>query len=515
MKHFYKKITGTLDFQNRSEDFKASLKNAFYNSSETVLYPLLWVITTPIFVMYLGTEQYGIWMLINGFIGFGGGAMGLGLTDATVKFVSKYRALKDIPAIVKVFRTTMTVYFLMGILVGIIVFGFAELLIQNVFKVEEQNIQLAIIAIKIAGIGIFARFFNDIFRSVIYAYERHDINAKVTMSIDIITMVVNVILVIAGFDLSAVLISSITFLVVGGIVKAYISKKIFVNSLSFKPLFDKSVLKEVFSYSFYTWFQSILRLSQSKLDRFLIAGFISVSGLTYYVIALKVAEIIHSVLARATSFVFPMVSKLVEKGNIERLNKIYHKATFFIVIATISIVTPTYLFGFSLLEIWMGTVFANEAILILYVFLAKYMFHPIGIINHHFLLGTGLVKLNIQFLAVTVPITLGLMLVLMPIYGLVGAALAKLISIPSLLIMRIISEKIVFKKLDIKSNLSYFIPALVPFILIISWLIHNPWMSYSIWIIIPLFLLLMLVGGTAAYFISRLCQKINLMPSYR
>ncbi|WP_158551445.1 oligosaccharide flippase family protein [Rhodohalobacter sp. SW132] len=515
MKQFYQKITDYFDLKNRSIDFKVSLKNAFYNSSETILYPLLWVISTPIFVHYLGAEQYGIWMLVNGFIGFGGGAMGLGLTDATVKFVSKYRALNDIPAIVKVSRTTMTVYCLMGILVGIVVFGFAELLVENVFRVEEGNIQLTIIALKIGGIGIVARFFNDVFRSVIYAFERHDVNAKVTMGIDIVTMVINVILVIAGFDLLAVLLSSIIFLVIGGMIKAYISKKYFINSLSFIPLYDKSVLKEVFSYSFYTWLQSILRLSQSKLDRFLIAGIISVSGLTYYVIALKVAEIIHSVLARATSFVFPMVSQLVEKGNIKRLKEIYHKATFFIVIATIAIITPTYLFGFSLLEIWMGTDFANEAILILYVFLAKYMFHPIGIINHHFLLGTGLVKLNTQFLAITVPLTLGLMLLLMPVYGLVGAALAKLVSIPSLLIMRIVSEKIVFKKLDIKSNLSYFIPAIVPFLLIIFWLINYPWLSYQIWMMIPLFLLFMLIGGGIGFFISKLCQKINLMPAFR
>jgi O-antigen/teichoic acid export membrane protein len=487
------KLFNKHDPRKKSKDYRSNVKNAFFNSAETILYPILWLIATPFFVTYLGTEQYGIWMLVNGLMGFGGGVLGLGLADATIKFVSKYNSLKNGKRVTDVIRTTMTIYGILGIIVGVIIIWIAPFLVNNIFRVNVDNYDLTIIAFQIAGIGIIMRFFNDIYRSVIYAFERHDINARVTMIIDVLTMGINVFLVVIGFDLFAVLITTVITLGLGGVVKAYICKSVLVKNLSFTPLLNKGILKEVFSYSIYTWLQSMMRLVQTKLDRFIVAGMVSVSALTYYVIALKVAEIIHSVLARGSSFIFPMVSKIIEKNDYENLKEIYNKSSVIIVILSSAIVIPTYIFGYSILELWMGSDFALETFLILYIFLAKYMFHPLGIINHHFLLGTGLVKLNVQFLAITAPLVIILMVIMIPFFGLKGAALAHLISIPSVMILRLISEKLIFDEYKVKLNLLYLIPPIILYILSTFIVINLNIEIINIWNIIPLYLSVMIV----------------------
>jgi len=502
-----KKLFKQFDHRKKSEDYKASVKNAFFNSAETILYPILWLIATPFFVTYLGTEQYGIWMLVNGFMGFGGGVLGLGLADATIKFVSKYNSLKNEKRVIEVIRTTMTIYCILGIMVGVIIIWAAPFLVNNIFQVNVDNYELTIIAFQIAGIGIIMRFFNDIYRSVIYAYERHDINAKITMTIDVLTMGLNLFLVIIGFDLFAVLITTVITLGLSGMVKAYICKSVLVNNLSFTPLLDKDILKEVFSYSIYTWLQSMMRFVQSKLDRFLVAGMVSVSALTYYVIALKVAELIHSVLARGSSFIFPMVSKLIEKNDYKRLKNIYNKSSIMIVILSSSIVIPTYIFGYNILDLWMGTDFASEAFLILYIFLAKYMFHPLGIINHHFLLGTGLVKLNVQFLAITAPLVIILMVIMIPLYGLEGAALAHLVSIPSVIVLRLISEKLMFDDYKVQLNLLYLITPITLYMLSTLIVFNMDTGMINIWNIAPLYIMAIIVCLLTSYSIFKILDK--------
>lgn len=97
----FKEFIKRFDPRYRSTDFRRSSLNAAYSTADYLILPILWLIATPIFVSHLGFEQYGIWMLVNTFLGFSG-IMAFGLSDATIKFVSKYRGLDDEPGIARV-----------------------------------------------------------------------------------------------------------------------------------------------------------------------------------------------------------------------------------------------------------------------------------------------------------------------------------------------------------------------------------------------------------------------------
>jgi len=511
--HFLENILRKIDPRNKSDDFRSSLKNAFYNSAEAGLLPILWIISTPIFVSSLGVERYGIWMLINGLIGFGGGALGLGLTDATIKYVSKYRALSDGEKVNEVIRCTVSIYLLMGLVMAVIVFYSAPFLVNNVFNIEQENKELAVIAIGLGALGIISRFINDIFRSVIYAFERHDINARVTMIIDSVTIGFNVLLVMLGYGLVEVLLTIIFFLAIGGFIKAWIIKTNLSENLIFLPLFKLTIVKEVFGYSYYTWLRSILHITQSNFDRFLIASLISTSMLTYYTVALKAVQAVHTLLNRSTTFLFPFISKLIAQEKSDRLLRVYNKSTAAIIVVSTSLFLPLYLFGYNILEVWMGAEFAAIAVTVMNIFTIRYALSALGISNHHFLLGSGLVKLQFYTYTISAILILAGMWFLIPVYGIAGAALGKLMSIPIMIVTRTLAEKQIFGSSNIKNTLSFLLPTLVIFLIATLFTEYFYEMSMSVFILLPSIALAAIISVFLTYSIIKSGQHLKIVTA--
>lgn len=495
--------------QAKSYYRRSSVRNALYNAAETALLPLLWVIATPIFITRLGVEQYGLWMLVNALTGLGGGALGLGLADATIKFVSKYRALGQEQKVIQVIRGTITIYAVLGLVTGAVVFFSAELMATRLFNIAPGELALGILALQIAGLGMFIRFFDDVFRSVIYACERHDLNARITMVVQVATMIVNIVLVLLGYSLIAVLAVTFALLAAGVVVKATLTRRRFIPGLSLLPTWRLPETRSIVRFGFYAWMQSLLRLVQGNVDRFVIASLVSVGALSYYTVALRLAEIVHMVLARATSFIFPMVSRLIEAGELTHLRTIYNRATFVIVVLTGACITPLFLFGYSIFDVWMGEAFAMEATLVLYIILAKFMFHPLGIVNHQFLMGADLVRLNVLFMTVTAPIMIALMFLLIPQYGIAGAAMAKLVSIPSVILLRMVSEKQIFNRYNIVENFSYLMPSLLLLAAVVAVLAATDTLALNVYILLPTLAATGVVAALASFSVLRVFQSLR------
>jgi len=419
-----KKFLHKIDPRRRSDDFRRSLRNATYSSADYLLLPVLWLISTPIFVSRLGTDQFGIWMLANTLMGLGG-IMAFGLTDATTKYVSKYRALGNEAGVVRVVRSTLTMYSLLGAVTAVIVFPVAPFLVNHVFKVETHNTALAVSALQIGGIGIAMRFFDSVFQSTIYGYERYDLAARVTMITNALTIGINVLLVLLGYGLIAVLINILGWIVASGCYKAWLAKKNLIEGLRLTPVLDRATLKEIFGFGIYSWIQGVGGMLLGQVDRLLVASLLGTTALTYYAVCLQLAQQIHASLARTVSFVFPMSSAIKETGNIDRLRGLYFKGLNFTTVVAMTIGLPLFMCSHGILSVWMGQAFADEASSVLRVLVFAMCILATSIVPYYYLNGTGYVRLNTLFGLVSGAIVAIAGFLLIPWLGVVGAAWGK------------------------------------------------------------------------------------------
>ena len=443
-------------------DVVRCLRNAVYSSADSLLIPVLWFIATPFLVSRLGKELYGIWMLVYGLFGFGG-ILSFGLTDATVKFVSTYRAREDHAGIARVLQSSFTVYLALGGVAGLIVFALSSVFAEHCFNIAVRHRPAAAAAFRLAGLGLLVRFAYSIFQSAIHGFERHDLAARVGMGVNAVTMCLNLGLVLAGYRLRAVVLGTISVMAIGTIVQAMLLKSRLLPELRFKPLIDRTALKELVGYGTYTWLQAIVGAVGQNLDSFLLASFLSPTAVTYYSVSRRLAMQVHSVLARMSMFLFPFSGALLESGQLGRLRRLYEESTFWIIVLASGMIVPIFLLGGVVLHHWMGPEFAFVATPLLQVLCIRYALLPMGIVNYHYLLGAGMVRFLAALAVVNVSLSVGALLVLIPMYGPIGAALAQLFALPTMLFTRFYVVRRLFKDAKSWQTFVYFLPVVVPF----------------------------------------------------
>ncbi|CAN2042201.1 putative Polysaccharide biosynthesis protein C-terminal domain-containing protein [Candidatus Magnetomoraceae bacterium gMMP-15] len=457
-----KKYIRQIDPHHRSNGFSRSVRNAAYSSADYLLLPILWLISTPIFIFHLGTEQFGIWMLVNTFIGVSG-IMGFGLTDATIRYVSKYRAMEDEAQVVRVVQSTLTMYSVLGIVTSAIVFFIAPLLVNHIFKIEKQNVILAIQALRIGGIGIVIRFFDSLFQSAIYGYERYDLTARVNMIANVLTIGLNLILVFAGYGLIAILVNTFGWIVASGCCKAWLAKNKVIKSLAIRPILDRAILKKIFAFGIFSWLQGIGGILFHQIDRILVASILGMTALSSYVICLQLAQQIHALLARTVSFIFPMASAIKERGAINPLRSLYFKGLNFTTAAAIMIGFPLFMCTHGVLNLWMGQSFADEASSVLRVLIFSTCILATSIVPYYYLNGTGYVRLNTLFGLVSGSIVAIAGILLIPWLGIIGAAWARTANTPTGIISRTILHYKVLSDMRWYAGISVILPVLSTF----------------------------------------------------
>lgn len=428
----------------RSQEALAALRNAASSSADYLLAPVIWLVTTPIFVSRLGIEQYGIWMLVNSCIGLSS-LMGFGLSDAIVKYVSKYRAAESLPSVVTIVRSSLTLSGILGLVACLAVsLGGPVLVSRDVFKIDQRHVALTVSVFRIAGLGILVRFIDSVYVSTIHGHQRYDIVAATNMIATVVTAVTNVCLVLGPCGLRAVIAATVIALALVGAARMVIAGRMLSPRTIVIPGFSRDALREVLGFGVYTWAQNGAGLLISQVDRLLVAGLLGTSALGYYTVCLQLAQQIHALLARASSFLFPMVSAMTERGDLGRLRGLYCQGLRLTTVAGVTLGVPLFLFSEAILSLWVGPAFAEQAASTLRILAFFYAVFCTSVVPYYCLNGGGFVRLNTLFGLLSGSVVLLCMLFLLPRLGLIGAAWARAASVPVAVVARtVVHHKLV------------------------------------------------------------------------
>jgi len=450
-----------MDPRKRSEFFRRALRNSSWNTLDYLILPLLFLVATPFLIAKLGTEQFGIWMLVNALTG-ALGIMHFGLGDATIKYASAYRARSDWESVVRVIRSTQTIYGILGLISGVSLWVAAPLLAQHAFKIGPAHHLLAVSAIRIGGVGLGLRFLNSVFAGALQGFERYDLSARVNIVVKGLTIGAIVAAAAMGHGIRMVLWISVGFSAAGTLVFALVLRSL-IPHLSFWPMLHRKSLREVFGFGFYTWLQAIAGTIFSQADVLLVGGLLGTAAVTYYSVCQRVAMQIHSTLAASCAFLFPMSSGALELGGIYPLRKLYMRSLNLIVVLSTVLGTPLFLFSGSILTFWLGADFAVHGSNVLRVLTFGYAMLAVSIVPHNILNGTGHVRANTILSWSSLIVAVAGVFAFTPAFGLVGVAWAKVLNVAPLIAAMIFLQRRVLGAKSTTSIVAPFLPAICLF----------------------------------------------------
>jgi len=404
-------------------------RNVGFGVLDQLLQPLLLVIATPVFLAWFGAEQYGTWMLANTVMGFTG-AVGFGLADATVRFVAQARERSEVTRIRAVISGSLLLYgFLALVLLGA---GWlcSPWLAQAIFRNDEHLIPLTTAVLRLAFVGIVVRLFDSVFQAAMQGFERYDLPANVSMTVNVVAVGGGIVLAMTGATVVATVAYTITAFAAGALLKAWLLRRFVRNIFGVPVHTSREVWRELRHYATYTWLQGLSGMLLNQVDRLIVAALLGASALTYYSVALQACQMIHALVARGAAVVLPLAARLQERGQHEELLRLYVRSLDLTLVAGVSLGLPLFMLAPQLLTVWVGPQTAQETADVFRALALAFTVLTSTIVPYYFMNGTGLVKLNAVSGAVSGGAVAVAAAVLIAPLGLLGAGLARLVNVP-------------------------------------------------------------------------------------
>jgi O-antigen/teichoic acid export membrane protein len=460
-----------------------TLKNSAYYAFGLILPVIILVFFTPIIISNLGVKEYGIYIFLNTVLTFLG-LIDLGIGTATSKHVIEYYSSNQIDKLKKLLNSMNSIFLIQGLFYLIMCFCFG--LIMFFFQIKvSSGINYPLLFLIIGGTGFVGSIFGN-FVSLPITIQRQDIHIKIYSIFLILSNLSMLILVICGYKLVAILLSQLIFLLLSCLTYLFISKKIFKH-LELKYEWDKKELIKNYKFALPVAFNNIASSSLVHFDKLLIPIFLGSAPLTYYSVPGSVAAKISQTSSSFSSLLFPITVNLHTLQNTDKIKRVYLRSVRLIAILSSAIAFSIIFVNDKILLYWLDESFVEQSstVLILLVItnLILAIFSPLS----NLLMAMGKMKfLTLSSFTMAI-INIFALLILLPKYGINGAAWAYLISVLYIIGMFYYSEKKYFQ-LQEKDTVKLFTKITVtaiPFYFVVFFII-NP--------LIKSMILLMIMG---------------------
>jgi len=450
----------------------------------TLIGILLEFIGRTMFARFFGPSEYGIFSLGASILSIAAIIGAAGLREGTSRQIAYYRGKKQIKKIQSVIHWSLFIGITAGIFISLALFLSSEVIASNIFDMPKLSFPLKMLSIAIPFYviifvltSIFRGFKN--FKEKIYFEEIGRRLFFLILLTPIILTSTSYVWGIMAYGLS-VIITGFGFFI-------YFSKRELFRSKLFSINLDKSVGKELLIFSLPLLLVSILYQFMSWTDT-LMLGFLKTSdAVGLYNSARPLGRFISAALITALFVYTPIVTDLFAKRNIIEISKSFAVLTKWVCAATFPLMSIFVLYPKIVIEFLFGYeyVMASASLQILAVgFFINNFMGP----NGATLIAIGKAKFLMWATLAAATINVALNFLLIPKYGINGAALATIIALVSVNSIRSFKLFSYTKIHPFKKNV--FKPVLVGSIFIFSfYFIVKKFITITFWMFPILFIL--------------------------
>ena len=449
-----------------------TIRNALYNFTSYVWLMIFSIIITPIIVFKLGVRDYGIYVFVNTLLSLIG-LIDLGIGISTLKHTAEYIATKQEHKLKELLYSMNSIYLIMG-LVGLMVFLILGLMADSFFANKLIGESQSFLIFLAAGLIFFTSIFTSIYGLSLNALQRYDIGTKISIIFVTISNLGTLIIASLNYKLVPIFFFQLLINIISTITLVIISRKIF-PILKFKFLFVKNEIIKSYKYGLSVFLTNIAGSSLTYLDRLIIPFFLGPSNLTYYSLPGNITNKIPGISNNLSGVLFPVTVSLHSTNSMDRLRQLYIRSFRLLTILSASISISIIFMADKILFYWLNEDFSNRATQVLIILtITSFILALQGPLTS-FLLALGKMKFLSTLSVLMALLNAILLIILLPKYGIVGAAWAYLISILPVIYMFYYTEKhyldINIRIKHIKLYLQIFITS-IPFIIIERVLIY-------------------------------------------
>jgi O-antigen/teichoic acid export membrane protein len=340
------------------------VRNAFANLLGAVVPALVALGTVPLVVKGLGDANYGLYSLVTAIVGYFA-VIDINVTAGSVKYIAAFHVQQDDERINETVFFGLSVYALLGVLGGLGLFFGAHVLVTRVFAVPAALVPEAVATLRLAAFGFFLGQLQSYLQSVPQSLMRYDIASRIEMLFGTGVPLLTVAVLMLGHGLFDVILLRVAASAVNCLILWRCIRQLLPRLRYRRP--GAAIRRELLGFSAYSFLSRFATLSYAYADKLIIGALVGVTGLAYFTVASTLANRLLSLTYRLSGVLFPATSALAARGELARLNRLYVKASRYVVFINASVLVLVAVFAYQILYYWMNPQFARAGQVVLAV----------------------------------------------------------------------------------------------------------------------------------------------------
>lgn len=323
------------------------------------------LITIPVTLSYLGAENFGVWMVISGVVGFMGFTdlgVGMGLQNALSKSVGENDSLSSKYYIANSYFIVTSVAILLSFLVFLI---FNLLPVKKLFNVDDQVLlNNAVTALKYSLLAFLFGMPVTLVRRVLGGLQKTYIANNVMLVGSIFSLLA--ILTAVYFDLGLTGLA-VLFIVSPTMTLLLYSVYFFYKNSDLKPRvsnLSKEHISPIVSAGAWTVFVQIIYVAKMNIPIMIISASLGLLAVAEYSVAQKLIGLSAVMIGMALQPLWVVYGEAYHRGDRKWVENTLKKSIKLVLILTVIATVIFQLLGQSLITLWLGDKVAPSRMLI-------------------------------------------------------------------------------------------------------------------------------------------------------
>jgi O-antigen/teichoic acid export membrane protein len=404
----------------------AIVRNALLSYVASAVAMLTGFVVTPVLIRTLGSDYFGLWVLLGSVVGYTG-LIELGLSTATAKRVAECRAVGDRERLERILGTA-AVLFAMVALVALLATGALAVVMDHLFRLPPESVRSARACMLILGLNQAVMFLFIVQSAILFGSGRLDLMTGAGIALTLGSAVCNVVLVLSGAGIVALALTTLAGGVLGGVIMHWVIRRRLPDVRIRPRLANWKTARELLKYGSRNSVVAICGAIAFGADSLVIGFLLPVANVAHYAVASKLINLVRTLATKPIDVLMPAYSHSYALGEKDRLFKLFTSSVTLPLAIALPFVIAMCANGQGLIRLWVGPGHeASYAILLalgigLILQLSGYASFTIltGTERNHYLLKTSL------FAA---PCNLILSILFTLRFGPIGVALGTLVTV--------------------------------------------------------------------------------------
>jgi len=415
---------------------KSLIKNTGFNLGSYLYLLLASFFSISVLLGNLGRDLFGVYLFLGSIIPLAA-VFDFGISNAVVRKLS----LPNIGSEEKIstWKTSFSLFLWIGGCLSLIVFGILIYLTHTLPMFDKVDPQILNWTVVILAITVFINHINSHFLSLPQAEQRFDIFNSKTLFVGSGNTVLSAILSSFYPDILLIFLLQLVFHLITLIYVFFYALHIFPGK-KILPEYKKQEGKGLIDFGLKNFAGTLANQADVQISKYALGSLSSASAITAFSIPQNIVLKAAGIISQISQVVFPLSSSLLEKSRIQKLKNMVLTIELFTLIFGLLAIFLSHTVGKEFLYWWLkDEVVVNSAYPILKIMSVYFLITALTPIPSVLIQSIGKPQTTSFFAILTTVVDTVAMFVLIPIYGVMGAAyatlLGSLLTVPPFLVV--------------------------------------------------------------------------------